>query len=369
MLSFATVRERWHSFAGGFVVLFLGMTLVSMSALALTSSGPRRCPTACAGTPVFVSAPKIERGDGNFAPDRPWSPAAGHRPARPADRDPRGDDTRSPTGPSTHNRSSKAAPRPSERGYAWSTAMLAPYPLAAGTAPDKGEVVLDRSLGLPARGTGVRADRARPGGLHRVRHGQRARVYLNDTEAARISAGCVPSAWSPSRERTSQRSRRPRKTSQIWWGVRSSIAPEAGRRSVSPDRRTDWPSRQRPPRRAPPHPTDKPSVALTASALAEAPRPDRRNGSRPRPADRVEGGAERARAGQEPASSRSVQADGITGRRSVVLTGTPERGSRGRRADPLDRSPGPHRHGRAVGVRLDPGRGVDLRRRGGASAP
>nr|WP_062332369.1 FtsX-like permease family protein [Herbidospora sakaeratensis] len=187
MLSFATVRERWHSFAGGFVVLFLGMALVSMSFLALASAGPR-VPDRLAGAPVFVSAPRADRADGSFAPDRPWSPETvtsllGRLSAIPG------------VAQAVPDRTFYAQPiingRPatSERGHAWSTAMLAPYRLTAGTAPREGEVVVDRSLGLTP-GTRVSVLTA-PGPVTYTVSGtiDGTGVFLNDAEAASLSAG------------------------------------------------------------------------------------------------------------------------------------------------------------------------------------
>ncbi|WP_062436376.1 FtsX-like permease family protein [Herbidospora daliensis] len=187
MLSFATVRERWHSFAGGFVVLFLGMALVSMSVLALASARPR-VPDRLAGAPVFVSAPRAERAEGSFAPDRPWSPETvtsllGRLSAIPG------------VAQAVPERTFYAQPIldgrpvPSERGYAWSTAMLAPYRLIAGTAPRNGEVVVDRSLGL-APGTRVSVLTA-PGPVTYTVSGtvDGPGVFLDDAEAASLSAG------------------------------------------------------------------------------------------------------------------------------------------------------------------------------------
>ncbi|GIH22663.1 ABC transporter permease [Acrocarpospora phusangensis] len=186
-MTFATLRERWPSFAGGFVVLFLGMAMVSMSVLALASAGAR-VPDRLAGTPVFVSVPMIERGEGSFAPDRPWSPEAvaslterlGEIPG---------------VAHVVPDRTFYAQPviggRPvvSDRGYAWSVAMLAPYTLTAGVAPRAGEAVLDRSLGLvPGERVSVLTVH---GPVTYTVSGtvDGPGVYLSDAEAARLSGG------------------------------------------------------------------------------------------------------------------------------------------------------------------------------------
>ncbi|MEW9528297.1 ABC transporter permease [Microbispora sp. NPDC049125] len=187
MLTFATLRERWPSFAGGFVVLFLGMAMVSMSVLALASAGPR-VPDRLAGTPVFVSVPMTARADGDFAPDRPWSPETvtslrerlGAIPG---------------VAHAVPDRTFYAQPviggRPvaGDRGYAWSAAMLAPYRLTAGTAPREGEAALDRSLGL-APGARVSVLTVHGPVTYTVSGTVNGPgVYLNDAEAARISSG------------------------------------------------------------------------------------------------------------------------------------------------------------------------------------
>ncbi|WP_170991047.1 FtsX-like permease family protein [Herbidospora galbida] len=181
------MRDRWHAFAGGFVVLFLGMALVSMSVLALASAG-QRVPDRLAGTPVFVSAPRAERGEGSFAPDRPWSPETvtslldklsaipGVAQAVP--------DRTFYAQPMIDGR-----PAPSERGYAWSTAKLAPYRLTAGTEPREGEAVVDRSLGLTP-GTRVSVLTVHGPVTYTVSGTvDGPGVFLNDAEAAPLSAG------------------------------------------------------------------------------------------------------------------------------------------------------------------------------------
>ncbi|MEO3811507.1 ABC transporter permease [Sphaerisporangium sp. B11E5] len=187
MLTFATLRERWPSFAGGFVVLFLGMAMVSMSVLALASAGAE-VPERLAGTPVFVSVPVIERGDGSFAPDRPWSPEAVTSLRERLDAIPG-------VAHAIPDRTFYAQPviggRPvaADRGYAWSAAMLAPYTLTAGAAPREGEAALDRSLGL-APGARVSVLTVHGPVTYTVSGTVNGPgVYLNDAEAARVSAG------------------------------------------------------------------------------------------------------------------------------------------------------------------------------------
>ncbi|MFG2076151.1 FtsX-like permease family protein [Nonomuraea maritima] len=187
MTAFATLRERWPSFAGGFAVLFLGMAMVSTSFLALTSSGAE-VPDRLAGAPVFVSVPVLERDDGNFAPDRPWSPETvaaleerlGAIPG---------------VARAVPDRTFYAQPvidgRPavSDRGYAWSAALLAPYRLVEGRAPREGEVALDRSLGVEpgARVSVLTVHGPATYAVSGTVDGPG--VYLSDAQAARLSAG------------------------------------------------------------------------------------------------------------------------------------------------------------------------------------
>ncbi|MEV0620873.1 FtsX-like permease family protein [Nonomuraea sp. NPDC050404] len=186
-MTFATVRERWASFAGGFVVLFLGMAMVSMSVLALASAGAR-VPVRLAGTEVFVSVPMAERDDGSFAPDRPWSQEtvaslrerlgaiAGVAQAVP--------DRMFYAQPVIQGR-----PATDSQGYAWSAARLAPYTLTAGAAPREGEVALDRSLGL-APGARVSVLTVYGPVTYTVSGTVNGPgVYLSDADAARLSAG------------------------------------------------------------------------------------------------------------------------------------------------------------------------------------
>ncbi|GAA3412186.1 hypothetical protein [Streptosporangium vulgare] len=133
MLIPATLRERWSGFAGAFVALCLGSAITSMSALAYASADPQ-VPARLAGAPVLVRAPVAVRADGDFTPDRPWSPEtvislAGRLAAVPG------------VAAAVPDHVFYAQPviggRPigDGRGHAWSAAALAPYPLTSGRAP------------------------------------------------------------------------------------------------------------------------------------------------------------------------------------------------------------------------------------------
>ncbi|MDF5759154.1 FtsX-like permease family protein [Spongiactinospora sp. TRM90649] len=187
MLSLAAVRERWASFAGGFVALLLGVAMVSMTALALVSAVPK-VPGRYAGAPVMVSVHVIERAEGNFTPSRPWAPETVERLVERLEEVPG-------VALAVPDRSFYAQPviggRPVEAddGHAWSTAALAPYRLASGRAPGAGEVVLDRALGL-SPGAEVTVLTARGPSAHRVSGTVDAPgVFMADADVAGLSAG------------------------------------------------------------------------------------------------------------------------------------------------------------------------------------
>ncbi|WP_199565388.1 FtsX-like permease family protein [Spongiactinospora rosea] len=187
MISLASVRERWTAFTGGFVALCLGVAMVSMTGLALLSAGPE-VPGRLAAAQVLVSVPMIDRPDGNFTPDRPWSPAAvtelrerlGALPG---------------VALAVPDRSFYAQPviggRPASArdGHAWSTAALGAYRLVSGAAPERGEVAVGRALGLAA-GTQATVLTVRGPETYRVSGTvDGPGVYLSDADAAAVAEG------------------------------------------------------------------------------------------------------------------------------------------------------------------------------------
>ncbi|MBC9727075.1 ABC transporter permease [Streptomyces sp. TRM68367] len=151
MLSLATIRRRWASFVGTFTALCLGVTILCMTALVLTSAQPE-APERYAGTAVLVQSPAVDQSDGTFTENRPWSPErtrelVGQLGSVPG------------VSAAVPDRSFYAQvvidgrpvdnPGGELRGHPWSSAALAPDKLTAGQAPTGGrEVALDASLGL-----------------------------------------------------------------------------------------------------------------------------------------------------------------------------------------------------------------------------
>lgn len=151
MLSLAAVRARWTSLLGTFVALGLGVTVLAMTALVLTSAEPE-VPRRYAGTRVVVQSPAVDQSDGTFTPGRPWSRARtrellhalaavpGVAQAVP--------DRAFYAQPVIDGRP-VGAPGPEPRGRNWSGTAFGPERLVAGGPPaDEHQVVLDASLGL-----------------------------------------------------------------------------------------------------------------------------------------------------------------------------------------------------------------------------
>ncbi|MFF2542393.1 FtsX-like permease family protein [Kitasatospora sp. NPDC058063] len=151
MLSLATVRARWTSLLGTFVALGLGVTVLAMTALVLTSAEPE-VPRRYAGTRVVVQSPAVDQSDGTFTPSRPWSQERTRELLRALAAVP-GVDRAVPdrafyAQPVIDGRP-VGAPSPEPRGRNWSGTAFGPERLVAGGPPaDEHQVVLDASLGL-----------------------------------------------------------------------------------------------------------------------------------------------------------------------------------------------------------------------------
>ncbi|MFC7381071.1 FtsX-like permease family protein [Sphaerisporangium rhizosphaerae] len=187
-LGVAGVRERWTTFAGTFVTLFLAVAIVSVTSQAFFSAGPR-LPARLAGAAVLVAVPTIERQEGNFTPDRPWSPETAAALTERLGGIP-GVARAIPDRSFYAQAVIAGEPVEAHQGYAWSAAALAPYRLASGTAPrGPGQVVLDRALGL-APGARVTVLTARGPAVHTVSGTVDAPgVYVSDAEADTLAGG------------------------------------------------------------------------------------------------------------------------------------------------------------------------------------
>ncbi|MEU9832751.1 ABC transporter permease [Streptosporangium sp. NPDC048047] len=205
MLSLDMVRGGRAGFAGAFAALFLGVTLVSTTALVFASAGPR-VPARYAGAAVLVRAPAAVQGDGSFLADRPWPPETvrlltdrlkavpGVAAAVP--------DRFFYAQPVIDGR-----PDPSRtEGRPWSSAALASHRLVSGSPPagDR-EVVVGRALGLASGSPVTLLTAAGPvpyvvsGVVHSTVSGTVSStvsgavdgpdLYLGDAAAARLSGG------------------------------------------------------------------------------------------------------------------------------------------------------------------------------------
>ncbi|MFE9046270.1 FtsX-like permease family protein [Streptomyces sp. NPDC007818] len=151
MLSLATIRQRWVSFTGTFTALCLGVTILCMTALVLTSARAE-APERYAGTQVLVQSPGADQSDGNFTENLPWSPERIDELVDQLDAVPG-------VAAAVPDRSFYAQavvggkpvddPGGELRGHPWASAALAPDELTSGRAPRADdEVVLPGSLGL-----------------------------------------------------------------------------------------------------------------------------------------------------------------------------------------------------------------------------
>ncbi|SDK38625.1 FtsX-like permease family protein [Nonomuraea jiangxiensis] len=187
-LGLATLRERWSALAGSAVALVLGVAIVTVTSLAWFSGVPR-LPDRLAGASVLVASPAIERADGDFTPDRPWSPgqaASFVRRLGELDGVARAVPERSFYAQAVVG----GAPAEADRGHAWSTTALGPYGLVTGRAPQHtGEAVVDRSLGAApgTRITVLTAEGPAPYTVTGTTDGPG--VYLSDAEAETLAGG------------------------------------------------------------------------------------------------------------------------------------------------------------------------------------
>ncbi|AJP02419.1 ABC transporter permease [Streptomyces cyaneogriseus subsp. noncyanogenus] len=139
-IALGTLRTRWTAFTGSFVALALGVAILAVMGLALSSAAdaPRRAPER------FAAAPVVVRGQDTLTVSTPagvrTEPLAHPRPL-PA----RTVAALRALGPVTEDRSfpvrAGGAPGPLV-GHPWSTAAFAPYELTAGRAPRAADEVV-----------------------------------------------------------------------------------------------------------------------------------------------------------------------------------------------------------------------------------
>jgi putative ABC transport system permease protein len=152
MLSIATLKSRWTSFAGTFIAVFLGVAILSMTGLVLMSAQPE-IPARYAGAQVYAQSAAVGQEDGTFTDTKPWSPERtkelvgafeaipGVKKAVPD----RNFYAQAVIGGKPVGDQDSGNPQ----GHSWSSAALAPYSLSGGNPPSRSnDVVVEKSLGV-----------------------------------------------------------------------------------------------------------------------------------------------------------------------------------------------------------------------------
>ncbi|MCW2506559.1 MAG: transporter permease, partial [Actinomycetia bacterium] len=150
MVTFATLRARWHGFAGTFAALALGVALMAATALVLLAAAPT-VPARYANAAVLVRSP--DPGADPTVSRRPWSQSeASALAARIAPLDGVVAAVPDPSFYAQALIGGKPAGRPQGEldGHGWATLALASFPLRTGHAPGPGEIVVDEVLGVRA---------------------------------------------------------------------------------------------------------------------------------------------------------------------------------------------------------------------------
>ncbi|WP_204031060.1 ABC transporter permease [Sinosporangium siamense] len=164
------------------------MATVTVTTTALFSAGPQ-LPERLAGAGVLVGVHERERPEGNFTPDRPWAPERVEALVGALRKVP-GVKEALPDRAFYAQVVKEGKPLEEDRGYAWSTAGLAPYSLVSGVAPrNAGEVALGREAGV-AVGARVEVLTARGPSSYTVTGTiDGPGVYLSDREALPMAEG------------------------------------------------------------------------------------------------------------------------------------------------------------------------------------
>jgi putative ABC transport system permease protein len=182
MIAAALLRHRWPAFAGTLLTLALGVALIAGTLLVYSSAKPQM-PQRYAHTPLFVrtaAAPwdahalseltaRLSAVDGvsEVIPERSFYAQVfqdGHPVGKPDKRDP--------------------------QGHSWSTAKLAPYPVADGRAPQADdEVVLSRAYAFPVGSAVTLLTASGLSAYHVVGVIDGPGIYVSDRAAQRFAPG------------------------------------------------------------------------------------------------------------------------------------------------------------------------------------
>ncbi|PPK71266.1 ABC transporter permease [Actinokineospora auranticolor] len=150
MLSVRTLRHRWVSLVGTFVALGLGVAILAMSGLVM-SSARAKVPERYSGAAVLVASPEVSQEDNAFTPSRPWSTEVGGDLVDRVSSVPgvaRAVEDRSFYAQAVIDGRPVGGASAEALGHNWNSSTLASYRVEGAAPARDDEVVLDRSLGL-----------------------------------------------------------------------------------------------------------------------------------------------------------------------------------------------------------------------------
>ncbi|MDQ1646931.1 MAG: putative transport system permease protein, partial [Cryptosporangiaceae bacterium] len=195
MVTIATLRARWHGFAGTFAALTLGVALMAATALVLLAAAPT-VPARYANASVLVRSP--DPGADPAVSRRPWSQSeASDLAARIAHLDGVVAAVPDPSFYAQALIGGKPAGKPQGEldGHGFSTLALASFGLRSGQAPaGSGEIVVDEVLGVRAGDpvtilTAAGPRRFTVSGTVDGPGEYPAGYWVSDAEAARLAGG------------------------------------------------------------------------------------------------------------------------------------------------------------------------------------
>jgi putative ABC transport system permease protein len=192
MLSLATVRRRWASFLGTFTALCLGVTILGMTGIVLTSAQPE-APARYDGTDVVVQSPAVDQSDGTFTDTVPWAAdrtrelvaALGKIPGVTAAVPDRSFYIQA-------EREGKPVDDPAAqlRGHPWSAAALGHDDLVAGQAPTgTGQAVVPEAVGVRPGSPVTLLTAAGPTRYTVSGTVRSTSIYLSDAAAEKLAPG------------------------------------------------------------------------------------------------------------------------------------------------------------------------------------
>ncbi|GIH04223.1 ABC transporter permease [Rhizocola hellebori] len=159
MLSLASLKARWASLFGSFVALLLGVIMLTMTGLLLTSAKPQM-PQRFSAAAIVVQSPDPLAPADSFLPRRPWSPSQVERLVAELSAI-SGVVAAIPDTPVYAQPLVDGKPTAATEGNSWPAAALAGHPLTAGVAPTRDDEVV-----MPGRVPGERVTILTAAGPH-----------------------------------------------------------------------------------------------------------------------------------------------------------------------------------------------------------